>query len=321
MGSITAWMERTQVGAGGPEWELTLTQRILIAGRALWFYAGRLFVPYNLTFIYPRWQIDSRDPIQWFYPLGVIAVVAALFRLLGRLGRGPLTCILYFIVTLVPALGFVNIYPMRFSFVADHFQYLAGVGLMVLMCEALVRVIRLDAMWLAPLPALLGVLTWFQCQMYDNVRTLWETTLRRNPDAWIAHDHLGAIIGTSDIETALGHYATAQALNPAHIEAYIGMGNLLLHIGRTDQAIEQYRKAIQVRPEHPAPYYALGAGLSARGDLSGAAEAYQAALRVDPRFIPARLKLADLYMEFGRSEDAAREQAEAQRQMRQLLGR
>ena len=32
--------------------------------------------------------------------------------------------------TLFPALGFVNVFPFRYSFVADHFQYLASMPIL-----------------------------------------------------------------------------------------------------------------------------------------------------------------------------------------------
>ena len=103
----------------------------LIAGRAVWFYAGKLLWPRPLTFIYPRWDIDAADWTQWLFPLSAAAVPVALWLLRHRLGRGPLACVLYFGGTLVPALGFVNVYPMVFSYVADHFQYLASLGLLI----------------------------------------------------------------------------------------------------------------------------------------------------------------------------------------------
>ncbi|HSV13511.1 MAG TPA: hypothetical protein VLI90_04585, partial [Tepidisphaeraceae bacterium] len=139
-GSITGYLERTQVGARGPEWAaLTPLHRVLIASRAVWFYAGKLLVPWRLTFIYPRWSIDPRDPLQWLYLVALIAVIAGLWLRRRRLGRGPLVAVLFFIGTLTPALGFVNVYPMRYSFVADHFQYHASIGLIALAAACIAR--------------------------------------------------------------------------------------------------------------------------------------------------------------------------------------
>ncbi len=321
MGSITSWMERTQVGAVGPEWDFSIWDRVLIAGRALWFYAGTIVLPSKLTFIYPRWEPDASSLVQWMYPIAAVLVVGFLVLNRSRFGRGPVACVLYFIGTVFPALGFFNVYPMRYSFVADHFQYLAGIGLILLATQLLVRAVRVGQIWLIPIPIVLGILTWLQAHMYRDARTLWETTLRRNPGAWIAHDHLGSIIGTDDLESAVGHYEMAKRLNPKHVEAYVGMGNVLLTAGLTEQALEQFREGNRVRPDHPSPYFAISGTLAMVGDLTGAAEALEKILEIEPRLVQARLKLADLYTKLGRSDDAAKQRLEAQLQMRKLLGK
>src|SRR5206468_6511630 len=41
-GAMTAWIEKHHVGAKGEAWNLSLVERCLVAGRALWFYAGKL---------------------------------------------------------------------------------------------------------------------------------------------------------------------------------------------------------------------------------------------------------------------------------------
>jgi hypothetical protein len=128
LGLQTAWLEKHHVGASGAAWSLSLAERVLIAGRALWFYAGKLVWPVNLTFDYPRWRLDAAVWWQWLFPAGALAMVAALWFARKRTGRGPLAAVLCFAVTLFPALGFIDVYPFRYSFVADHFQYLACIG-------------------------------------------------------------------------------------------------------------------------------------------------------------------------------------------------
>jgi Flp pilus assembly protein TadD len=131
-GVFTAWLEKHHVGASGPEWALAPVERCLVAGRALWFYAAKLAWPASLTFIYPRWQIDRYAWWQYLYPATAVLVVVVLYLLRHRIGRGPVTALCFFGGTLFPALGFINVYPMRYTFVADHFQYLACVGLLAL---------------------------------------------------------------------------------------------------------------------------------------------------------------------------------------------
>ena len=185
----TMLMERSRVGAVGEDWSFSLAERVLIAGRATWFYATKLLWPSNLTFIYPRWEIDAGSWAQWLFPLGAAVLVATAWVMRNRIGRGPLVAILFFGGTLVPALGFVNVYPMRFSFVADHFQYLASIGLIALAGTALARH-RLVERASYALPVLLGVLTWRQAHVYRDLETLWTDTIARNPSAWLAHNNL-----------------------------------------------------------------------------------------------------------------------------------
>lgn len=128
----TVWMEKYHVRAQGEEWSLSLVERFLVAGRALWFYLGKLFWPHRLIFIYPRWQIDAGIWWQYLFPLAAIAVFTALWLFRRWIGKAPLVAVLFFAGTLTPALGFFNVYPMRYSFVANHFQYLASIGLIVL---------------------------------------------------------------------------------------------------------------------------------------------------------------------------------------------
>ena len=137
-GLLTSFLERTQIGAEGAEFDISLIERVLIAGRAFWFYLAKLAWPVNLTFIYPRWEIDARSVWLYVYPVTALAVLVACW-LWRKRSRAPLAAMLLFVGTLFPALGFFNVYPFRYSFVADHFQYLASVGVITLVAAALSR--------------------------------------------------------------------------------------------------------------------------------------------------------------------------------------
>src|SRR5437016_2762330 len=161
-GLFTAWLERIFIGAQGTAFQLSILQRCLIAGRDFWFYLFKLFWPAKLTFIYPRWRIDSGVWWQYLFPVAVLIVLVALWKLRTR-WRGPFAAALIFLGLLFPALGFINVYPFIYSFVADHFQYLACVGPLVLAGSGIA--LGLDALGLSQKPqrrvvyaAILGVL-------------------------------------------------------------------------------------------------------------------------------------------------------------------
>jgi hypothetical protein len=183
----TGRLEVEHVGANPAtivELRLSPAQRLLIASRAIWFYAGKLIVPVNLAFIYPRWtSVEQSQPWLWLFTLATFAMIAALFMLRPRIGRGPLTAVLLFCGTLVPALGFVHVYPMRFSFVADHFQYHASIPLIILFVAVCARVLKPTAVpWaFTPLLCILTVLTFSRTQVYEYAETLWRDTLAKYP--------------------------------------------------------------------------------------------------------------------------------------------
>ncbi len=113
-GLFTAWFERDIIGARGADFDLTLIERGLLAGRVIWFYLGKLIWPADLMFWYPRWTIDASVWWQYLFPAAVAGMTIAL-AIVARRTRGPLAGFLFFCGTLFPVLGFFNVYPFRFS--------------------------------------------------------------------------------------------------------------------------------------------------------------------------------------------------------------
>ena len=201
-GAFTAWMERTHIGAQGNQFALSFLDRCLIAGRAFWFYLAKLVWPTELTFIYPRWQISQLVWWQYLFPVSALILLAVLWKLRKR-WRGPLAAFLLFAGILFPALGFLNVYPFIFSYVADHFQYLASIAIITLASTGITLLLDRFAIprqpiirYAIPIALLLtlGSLTWRQARTYRDAETLYLTTLQRNPDCWLAHNNLSAIL-------------------------------------------------------------------------------------------------------------------------------
>ncbi|HWP70278.1 MAG TPA: tetratricopeptide repeat protein [Gemmatimonadaceae bacterium] len=335
----TALMERTRVGAVGNDWSFGPAERLLIAGRAVWFYAMKLLWPANLTFIYPRWEINAGSWMQWLFPLGAAALVSTAWASRHRIGRGPVVALLFFGITLVPALGFVNVYPMRFSFVADHFQYLAMIGPIALVAAVIARYgVAERAAFVLPL--LLGVLTWRQTGVYRNLETLWTDTIAKNPSAWLAHNNLGnVLLDRGDLQGAIVRYRKAAALKADYYEAHGNLGSALLRIGAVDEARGSTDAALRVAPGytpalvtraailsrdgHPSEAVSvlqqvlrqepgngealntLGSVLASAGDIENAGKAFEAALQMRPELVQARVNLARILLQTARFGDAS----------------
>lgn len=286
--SITAWLERSHVGAIGAEWELSPAERVLVAGRALWFYAATLVWPRGLAFNYPRWQIDAGAWQQWLFPLAAAGVAMSLWLARRRLGTAPLFVLLLFAGTLVPALGFFDVYPMRYSFVADHFAYLATLAPIALAAAAgTTAAARLGPATArsgaAVLLAGLALLTWRQAHVYENLDTLWHDTLAKNPTSWMAHNNLGVIaLSRGDAETAGEHFSRALAARAGDPELHNNYGNALRSQGRIEEAIAQYEEALDLEPSYSVAMSNLAGALALQGRSEEGLAHLERALRLAP---------------------------------------
>ena len=312
-GLATVWVERSLVGAEGPAFDLTPIERGLIAGRALWFYAGKLLWPVNLVFSYPRWNVSQASWWQYLYPAAAIAIFAFAWSVRHR-WRGPLAGGLYFAGTLLPALGFFNVYPFLFSFVADHFQYLASLGLITLAAAGLVRLLERRRLWGRPAAnaiclavlSTLAVLTWRQSHVYADVESLYRATIDGNPESWMAHNNLaGVLIARGAIDEAVAHVETALALKPDYAEARNNLGLALAARGRTDEALEQYRKALALQPAYAEAHNNLGLLLARRGQFDQAIAHFRRALETDPNLAGAHYNLAEALTARQQTDEAA----------------
>ncbi|MDB5294859.1 MAG: ogt [Phycisphaerales bacterium] len=319
MAWVTAGMEKWNVGAVGRHWDWSFAERCLIAGRAVWFYAGKLAWPAGLAFVYPRWEIDAGVWWQYLFPAAAVGLVCGLWLARGRVGRGPLAAVMLAGGTLFPALGFVNLYPMRFSFVADHFVYLASPPLLALGAAAAVAVAR-RAATPPPLAAatggivlcVLAALTCWQTTRFHDEESLWRHTLAANPRAWLAEVNLGILLaGRGEDAAAAEHYARSLAIEPDQEHTHLAWAALLDRQGNVAAATAHYEAAGRIAPTDPRAPYWLGNLAARRGDATAAAARYRDALARDERHEPSRLALAASLAAENRPSDALVEYARA----------
>ena len=311
-GAMTAWIERTHVGASGAAYQLGFIERLLVAGRASWFYLGRFFWPDDLIFIYPRWTVNGGELWQYVYPTAALISLAILV-LVRKRARGPLAVALLFVGTLFPALGFINVFPFLYSYVADHFQYLAvaimsggvaaGFNLGVSHLESTGR-------WIARSSAIIvlavfATLTWRQGIMYRDKETLWRTTIALNPACWMAYNNLGSdLLQNGRVDEAIEAIKTSLEYEPENPAAYTNLGNALWKKGDARNAIEQFQKALAEETDNVPAHINLGNVLLQTGRVRDAITHYQKALAIKPNFAKAHTNLGDAYLQNGQIDDA-----------------
>src|SRR5438093_7263268 len=238
---FSAWTiceQKFHARAVGPDWAQTFPERLIIAGRAIWFYLGKLLWPHPLIFIYPRWEVDPSKLIAYLLLPSAIAGLVALWFIRAGWGRALFFAGAYYVISLFPVRGFFTVYFFRYSFVSDHFQYLASMGPLALAGAAIATVVTpvgeaptgsdthalqhfgnnfafsrrkgvLSVFFCGMLLFLLSFVTWRQTAEYRSLITLYTATLKKNPGCWMARYNLGIVFSEE---------------------------------GETDQAIDQYRQ-------------------------------------------------------------------------------
>jgi tetratricopeptide (TPR) repeat protein len=285
----TAWLERTVVRAAGSEWSLSLPARLVLAGRVLLFYLKKFLVPLDLAFFYDRWTVDARAPVQWLPVLGALASLALAWHVREKVGRGPLAGILLFGGVLFPAMGFFNVYAMRYSWVADHFAYqavavasaCAACGTASLLAKASQAVRRAAAG--AGVLALAGcaVLSNRQSRIYEGEEVLWRDTLSKTPSCFMCHNNFGFwLVNAGRVPEAVAHFETSLRLRPDNVPALLNLGRIAEQRGNLGEAAARLRAAYAIDPADTAVLVNLATVNVKLGRAGDALPLYEEALRL-----------------------------------------
>jgi len=312
MGLVTVWWERNHQGTQGALFSISWPARFLIASRALWFYAGTLICPAKLIFSYPRWNISANDPVAYVWLAATAAAGVFLWRRREMANRSVATGVAFFAITLAPVLGFIMLYTFVYSFVADHYQYLACLGLIAPAAAGIEVKLRgvgnqtlLRPLLCGGLLAMLGALTWHQSEMYADVETLWRTTLARNPDSAMACNNLGnLLVNKGQPADAIPLLLRSLALNPGSAEGHYNLGNAYLAHRDLEAAIAEYRMALQIAPSLFGVYKNLGLALLKHGDYNAAMACYQRTMPMSSNPVERWFKLGTDFQKFGHLSEA-----------------
>jgi tetratricopeptide (TPR) repeat protein len=346
MSVLTITEQRLHIrGDRSAEWSLGAVERCLLAAKAIWFYASKVVWPTKLMFVYPRWEMQPNSIQDWLPLIGLLVVATLLW--IRRQQPWARVCVFglgFFVTALLPVLGFFNIYYFRYSFAADHFQYLGSLGLVACATCGILWVMR---KWPAPkiytvclgLLVTLGVLTWRQARMYSNAERLYRTTIEQNPACWLARNNLGVMLldggkaqeavihfeqalrvnpNSYEVDNNLGkalyklgrvpeakaHFEKALKLNPRYYPAHNKLGDVLLNEGRIQDAIEHFEWALRINPSYAYARNNLGNALFITGNFRLAIEHYQQALRLKPDYADAHNNLGVALMQAGKMEEA-----------------
>lgn len=298
--------------AAAPVPSFPLVERVLVAGRAAWFYAEKLLWPVHLMTMYPHWDVDAGTSWQYGFPAAALAVVGALWWLRARIGKAPLVALLFFLITLAPVLGFVPAAYLKVYYVADHLQYFASIGPIALFAGVLAHVahrLAIRPVWrtalAAPLVLALAELSWQQGRFYRDAETLWRHAVASNPDAWDAEYNLGTLLmEQGKLGEAIPHLEATIRLNPEWFRAQTNLGIILARQGKFDEAARLFAEAVRLQPHSADGERSWGLVLAMQGKPDEAIAHLNRALDIDPRHLAAHYDLG-LLLEAQDKLDAA----------------
>lgn len=308
---VTIWFQYHR--AIGPEIirDDSFLSRLAIAGLAVWFYLSKAIVPLKLTFIYPMWKIDESSFLNYLPGLLLVAMFVLFWHCRNSWGRPFLFGLGYYILTLLPVLGFFNIYFMKYSLVADHWQYASIVGIIALVvglsayeCERHGKVFRQLFIFVGIFVfGILSLLTWRQEHIYKNNETLWQDTIHKNDGAWLAYYNLGNLMQRQGrIAAAIRYYSGAIKAKNDYAEAHNNLGAALSHKGDIENAITHFSEALRIKPDNAKAHNNWAIALARDGNIEGAITHCSEALRIKPDYAKAQRNLAHMLRLKSKSE-------------------
>jgi tetratricopeptide (TPR) repeat protein len=303
-GLVEIWFQNQRSMAGVAIRQDSIMARIAGAGWVFWFYLIKDFVPYHLMFVYPRWSINALSPVAYLPLFLLVALFTVCFWKRRTYGIPLFVAAAYFLVNLLPVLGFLNIFYMRYSFVADHWQYTALPAPIALFAGGVTVTALHRPRWrrqiFAAAAMIVGVffiITILHQRSYSNVELLYRDTLKLNPNASLARSNLASLLyRKGELDSAIREYEKALATDPNDPEAHAGFGNALFDRGRFDDAIAQYKAALPLMPAADLykVHFELAETYLRLNQREQAIREYREVLRLRPNLDQARERIREL---------------------------
>jgi tetratricopeptide (TPR) repeat protein len=308
LGMVTVWFTHhhsavdKSAPAGG------LLPGLALTGLTVAFYVSKFVLPIRLLPIYPSWNIDPPSLVQFLPWLVAIALIFYLWSKRRSWGRSALFGMGFFIINLLPVLGFILAKYKVMIWSMDHMMYLPILGLIGLMVAAMEQIgnhlaggIRTwGAILIAATMGLFAILSHTYATKFVNEITLWTYALQGNPQGWFIHNQLGAaLFKVGQLSEAKAQYQIALRIEPAYADAQNNLGTVLAQEGDLNNAIDQFKKALQNKPGSASAHCNFGDALLQSNRPSEAMAQYQAALQIDPGFAEAHNGLGNVLRKQG----------------------
>jgi predicted Zn-dependent protease len=141
-----------------------------------------------------------------------------------------------------------------------------------------------------------------------------EQSLKLEPSLPLAHALLGEIaLAGNHLDDAIAQFEQERRTNPLEPSVYDRLGDAYGRAARYDEAQASLQEALLLEPNSTGPYILLGKTMLKKGDPVAAATYLERAVKMDPANYITHSLLGQAYRTLGRTDDASREIATAQR--------
>jgi tetratricopeptide (TPR) repeat protein len=297
-----------QFSGNGLDLGLNTSDRWVLLGQTIWFYATQLVLPVDMRFVYPKWRVDATQWLQWLPTCGLLVVVVLFVKMRKLWGNGPLAGLLYFCLAIGP-LAFVSVAYMRFSYVANHWVYWASMGFITLMATALVQCLTRRKLRVAVMLIVvcgMGLRSWYHAHLYEGSIPMWRHVLAEYPTFSSAHLNLANFIRADDPAGAFSHYQLALMYNPYSYRSLIGMGTLFLQTNKPVLCRFYTAQAILYDPHNPFFWYQNARAKIVLGQVHEGQKILEKVLSKKPDQFESIVLLAHVYLIENRLADAAK---------------
>lgn len=270
---------------------LPLAARISNALTAYAAYIGKMFYPVDLALIYPH-PGNYLPGMQVAMALAVVAAVSLLVIKLGS--RFPYLPVgwLWYLGTLVPVIGLIQVGQQA---MADRYTYIPLIGLFIMLAWGVADLAIWSRMEKVALPVtamallILGLLSWYQIEIWRDSVTLWSHTVNVTSNNAEARNQLGmALTEVGEIDEAIHQYQEALKMSPHSARTYRLWGVTLGKQRMPEEALKVLKKALSLDLEDPEIHFTIGVTYLNLGDLPNARVHFRECLRLDPNHARAK---------------------------------
>ncbi len=288
-----------------------LSSRVLVALQSLIAYLGKMLLPLNLVPFYPYPENVSLFSAQHWSSIVIMIGISAAAVTAAKKQRLWLSAWGYYVVTLIPVLGFVQVGNQA---MADRYTYLPSlgpflvIGLVIVWIQEKANKLHRNGMilkftyWVMVICLLFTLLfiTFRQMGVWQNSYVLWNHTIARGFESATAYNNRGLSLDEmGQRDRASEDFNRAIVLDPGNYFAYNNQGVVYGKNVQYEKSIEYFSKAIAINPNHADSYCNLGLSYFNIKQYDLAMTNYSQAIRLKQDFAMAYLDRGNLYVTIG----------------------